>query len=128
MIVAVIAMHMMQAAIDEVVSVVAMGQRFVPARWTVLMARVMPLACAVTDSGVSRVHFQAVFVNMVFMIVMQMAIMNVVDVTLMANRRMSTAACMFMRMIRMGFVRFHCCVLSVQTIRTFTPAVSTAAF
>jgi hypothetical protein len=101
MVIAVIAMHMMQPAINEVISVIPVRQRFVPTCPAMFMACVMPLTGVVAYIRVGRAHLDAMLVNVVFMNVMQMSIMNVIDVPFMANRRVSATGPMLMRMIRM---------------------------
>ena len=90
-IVAVIPMYMVQAAVDQIIGVVAVGYCFVATGRAVLVSGGMSVTRAVAYVRVGRVHVQAMFVNMVFVNVMQMSVMDVVNVPVMADCRVPTA-------------------------------------
>jgi hypothetical protein len=73
-IVAMIAVGMMQAPIDQVIRVVTVRHGFMPAVRTVDMFAVVPARCRLAAVGVGGVHHQRVLVKMSFMRVMQMAV------------------------------------------------------
>jgi hypothetical protein len=113
-----IAMRMMQVAIDEVIDVVAMRHRLVTAAGAVDMASLMPGALVVGGAGVGirRADLDHMFIDMVPMRVMQMAVMQVIDVIAMANGGMAAARAMLVIVVLvmgMGAVR-HGFFLSVQ--------------
>lgn len=93
MIVAVVAMRMMQVAVDEIVYVITM--------WNLRMAAIGPVnvshrvAAAVmirrTSIGIDRSHGQYTLINVVAMCVMQMAVVQIVNVAVVLDREMTTA-------------------------------------
>ncbi len=92
-VVTVIAVRVMEVAIDQVVNVVAVGHRFVPAASTMDMARLVS-AAIVLRSAVSRVgdvDRQNVLINVPNMRMMQMPIMEVIGVAIVFDGRMATA-------------------------------------
>lgn len=112
-IVAVIAMRMVQLTIDQVIDVIAMRHRLVPATWPMMVIAVM------TGAGrryrlmrsTGRV-FQPVFIDMALMRMMQMPFMQVIDMAVMANRGMTAARTVDMRMIFMrDMVMLHVGIL-----------------
>lgn len=69
MIVAVIAIGVMEVAVHEVINMVAMGNSFMAAVWTVLVFRAVRVA-PVSMSAVGRVgsvHIERVLINVAFM-------------------------------------------------------------
>jgi hypothetical protein len=67
-----IAMWMMQVAIDQVVKVIAMRNPLVCTAWAVYMRPVMSITLGTrrTPLGIRRVHFKHVFVNVVVVCVL----------------------------------------------------------
>ena len=100
MIVAMIAMRMVQAAVDEVVDMVAVRNRFVAAIGTVHMV------VAVSDMiGQRRAFVRVLFadfddmhVGMVFMGMMKVAVVQIVDVAVMLDRRVAAVGAVFVGM------------------------------
>ena len=82
MVVTVVTMRVMKMPVDEIVNVVAVGDRFVPAIGTVDVAGVMPGAIVSRRAGVRvRVgHLEHVFFDLaVFTNVMQVAVVQIID-------------------------------------------------
>jgi hypothetical protein len=99
-IVAVTAVLMMQMIVDSVIGVVAVRHRFMAAAGAVDMRGVVT-AAAVTRGAALRVFsrdFDYVLVDVSLMRVMQMTLVEVVDVPLVAHRRMAAARAVLMRM------------------------------
>jgi hypothetical protein len=105
-IVAVIAMRMMQMTLDAVVDVVAMRHRVMPAAGPMHMGRLMPGAAMVGGAavGIGAGHFDHMFVDMPLMRVVQVAVMQVVDMPAMPDRLMAAARAVFVGMLGMMFV------------------------
>ena len=98
MIVAMVAMRMVQPSVYQVIDVVSMRYGFVPATWAVLV-RALRLRGAV--HGVSRAYGQGMFVYMIAMRMVEVPVMQIVDMPLMTNRRVSAIGTMSVSMIGM---------------------------
>jgi hypothetical protein len=85
-VVAVIAMRMMQASLDQVVNVVTVGNRFVAASRAVRVVVLAGNGSALV--GVAVRHIDYVLINVVAMGNMQVTVVEVFDFILLANRRM----------------------------------------
>jgi hypothetical protein len=106
MIVAVLIMRVVQVIADEIVDVIAVWNLLMSARGTVPM-RPIVLAAIVRRSAVGRVDitdFQHVFIDVIVVRVMQMAVMEIVDVILMLDRRMAAAGTMLVGVVGMNGV------------------------
>jgi hypothetical protein len=78
-----------------------MWNRFVAATWAMLMLRLMSSG-AMLWRAVIRIcwsYFNHVFINMSVMHMMQMAIFDIINMVLMANRGMTTAGSVDVQMI-----------------------------
>jgi hypothetical protein len=110
-IVAMVAVGMVQMSIDQVVGMVAMRHGFVSAAWAVPMRRIMSAAAVVRRAavGIRRAHFDDVLIDVILVRVMEMAVVKVIDVTLMADRDMTAARLVDMRMVGVNrvIVRSH---------------------
>ncbi len=100
MIIAMIAMRVVQMAVDDVIDMVSMRNSLVSAAWTMNMARRMPRTrvgrCALVRIG-GR-HLDRMFFHRTIRIGMvQVPVMDVVDMTLMLNLRVTTSRAMLMR-------------------------------
>jgi hypothetical protein len=99
-IVAVITMRMMQPSAHEIIDVVTMRNGFMPTGRAVLV-------CAAglrrAMDGIGSVDRDDMFVDVVLMHMVEVAIMQIVDVTFMADAGMSTVCAMLMSMV--GMVR-----------------------
>jgi hypothetical protein len=93
-----IAMRMMQSSAHEVIDMVAMRHRFVPAGRAMLV-RAARLRRALYRVG--SIDRDDMLIDMVLMHVMEMAIMEIIDVALMADRRMPTVGTMLVDVVGM---------------------------
>jgi hypothetical protein len=101
MIVAMVAVRMMEMSVDQVVHVIAMRHRFVPASGLMHVGSVVTtatmLGCAPVRIG--RREFDHMLVDVVAMDVVQVPIMQVVDVTVVTDGGVPTIGAMNMRMV-----------------------------
>ena len=113
MIVAMIAVRVVQMATDQIVDVVAMRHRLVAASRSMPVGGVVSAAAMVRRAaiGISGAYSNDMLIDMVVMRVMQMAIMEIVGVSIMANRNVAATRPMRMRVIGMNgmIVRDHDC-------------------
>jgi hypothetical protein len=93
-IVAMVAMRMMQPAIDQIVKMVAMGDRFMAAAGSVGVPAAARFGSAV--HGVRVADLDHMLVDVAFMRVMQMAVLQVIDMIPMANGNVSAVRAMLM--------------------------------
>jgi hypothetical protein len=105
-VVAVIAMRMMQMTLDAKVDVVAMRHRVMAAAGPMHMGRLMAGAAMVGGAavGIGPGHFDNMFVDMAFMRVVQVAVMQVVDMRAMPDRLMAATGAVLVGMLGMLFV------------------------
>ncbi|WP_321831316.1 hypothetical protein [Thalassovita sp.] len=95
-------MRVMQPAIDQITNVTAMRDSLVPTSRAMHMAIFVAKVIGGNRSTGIRVRvrdFNLVFVHVIFMRMMEVAIMEVVDVIAVANSRMSASGPMFMGVI-----------------------------
>lgn len=104
MVVAVVAVRMMEMTVDEIIDVIAVRHRFMAASRTVNMARLMAAAVSGTYIWIGRAHFEPVFVHMITVRVMQVAVVQIVDMIAMRDR--GVPAVRTVLMIMMGVVGF----------------------
>jgi hypothetical protein len=104
-IVAVIAVRVMQVAVDEVVDVVAVRHGLVAAAGAMHVARRVPGTAMVGRAPirVARRDLDHVLIDMILVRVVQVAIVQVVDVPVMADRRVPAVGSVLVRV--MGVVR-----------------------
>jgi len=100
-----VAVGMVQVAIDEIVDVVAVRHRFVSAAGAMHMPRLMAGAAVLgrTAIGVLRGYFDDVLVHVVAMGMVQVAVVQVIDVVAMADGGVSAARPVLM--VMMGVLR-----------------------
>jgi len=93
MVVAVAVVHVVEVAIHEIVDVITVGNSFVAAAFAMDMAGFMTAAHVPASAigGVRGGYGNRMLVEVPFMRVMQMAIMKIVDMTLVDNGRVSAA-------------------------------------
>jgi hypothetical protein len=91
-------MWMMQPPVDEVVDVITVGNAFVSAGRP-MRVRTPGFGCATRGVGVA--NLDSVLVNMPLVHVMQMAVVEVIDMAIMAHSRVPTAWTMLVGVIRM---------------------------
>jgi hypothetical protein len=109
-IVAVIAMRVVQAALDNVIGVIAMRHGGMTAPWTVNMPGFVALVPALwsATARVSVADFDNVFVDAVPAHTVQMTIMQIVDVIAMFDGDVSAPRAMTMRMFSKSEMRVAC--------------------
>ncbi len=105
MIIAVTVVDVVQAAVNKVVDVVAMWHRLVPAARPMHMGTAGLQRCALL--GVGGTHFNHVFVIVIAVRVMQMAIVQVVDVAIVAYRNMPATGAVLVIIVLMGIRARH---------------------
>ena len=98
MIVAVIAMRKVQVAVDQVIHVVAMRHGFVPAVWTVLV-RATRLGRA--THGIFCADRDHMLIDVIPMHIMQMAVVKIIQMSIVANRGVSAIWAMLVGMVGM---------------------------
>jgi hypothetical protein len=96
MVVAMIAVRMVQTPVHEVIDVIAMWNGAVPATRTVRV-RATGLGSAVNRIG--SVHGDGMLVDMIPMHVMEMPVVQIVDMPIMADRRMAAVRAVLVAMI-----------------------------
>jgi hypothetical protein len=112
-VIAVAIMWVMQPPVHKVIDVITVRHLFVSAARTMRM-RAPDLGR--TAHGVGIVNLDNMFVDMIFMHVMQMTIVQIIDMLVMAHSRVPTVGTMLMFVIRMmavgagghGFVHLSC--------------------
>ena len=109
-VVAVVAVLVVQTAVYDVVGVVAVRHGFVAAAFAVDMAGTGLHGVAAV--GVGGVYIEAVFVVVAVVLVVQVAVMDVVDVVAVFDRGMAAAFAVNVLVVGMGmavahFVSFH---------------------
>jgi hypothetical protein len=105
-VVAVIAVRMVQVAIDEIIDVVPMRHGFVTARRAVNVARLMAATVVIRSAlvGIFRIDRERMLVDVIAVHVMQMAVVQIVDMIVVLDRRMPTVRAVLMVVI--GVMRF----------------------
>ena len=111
-VVAVVAVRMVQVAVDEIVNVVPVRHCRVAAVQAVNMARSVVVAVVIANAavGIGRRHFEDALVDVIAVRVMQMAVMQIVDVAIVFDRQVAAARTMLM------FVLLHFCTGSHNEI------------
>ena len=96
MIVAVIAVWMMQVAVDQIIDVVAVRDRLVAASWAMNMAGLVPRARVSRRApvGILRRHFYDMFIDVTRMHVMQVTIVQIVHMITVLHGRMAASGTM----------------------------------
>lgn len=104
MIVAVIAVRMVQASVDQVIDVVPMRNRLMTTVWTMAMRLIMTRSTMfwVAPIRIGAADFNHVFISAPFFHVLQMAMVEIIDVIFMLNGNMAAAHTMHMRLIGGG--------------------------
>ncbi|HEX9490903.1 MAG TPA: hypothetical protein VF930_11490 [Stellaceae bacterium] len=92
---------------DEIIDIITMRHGLVTAGWTMLVRRIVTSAAVLRRAalGIFRAYPDDVLVDMVAMRMMQMLIMQVVDVTVMADGGVTASVTVPMRVLgvsRMG--------------------------
>jgi hypothetical protein len=95
-VVAVIAVRMVQVAVDEIVDVIAMRHGFMAAPRSVNVARVVAAAARLALVRIFGAHVEPVLVYMIAVRMMQMTVMQIVNVTVVLDCSVSTVRAMLM--------------------------------
>ena len=103
MVVAVIAVLVMEPTVDDIVDVVAMRNRLVSAAGSMDVAGLMTLVAIVRRAldRISRRHFNNVLIDLVPHLMVQMSVMQVIDVIAVSHREMTTLRSVMMGMLGM---------------------------
>jgi hypothetical protein len=99
-VVAVIAVRMVQVAVDEIVDVMPMRHRFMAAPGSVNVARLVAAAARRALVRILGAHFELVLVYVIGVRMMQMTIMQIINVTVVLDRSMPTVRAMLMVVVR----------------------------
>jgi hypothetical protein len=119
-----VAVRVVQVAIDEIVDVVAMRHGLVTAPGPVLVSRLMSRTLVLGRASV-RVRsgdLDRVLVDVVGMHVMEMAVMEIIDVIAMLDRRVSAAGAVLVRVVGVMWLgtRRHGRLLPLRSARQIT--------
>jgi hypothetical protein len=103
-IVAVVAVRMVQVAVHQIVDVIAVRYRLVAASRAVHVVGVMALALMVRRAGIRVLvgHLDDVLIHVVIVGVVQMAIVEIVDVAVVQDAGMAAVRAVLMGMIVMN--------------------------
>ena len=96
MVVAVIAVRMVQVAVDEIVDVIPGRHRFMAAPWSVNVARLVTAAARRAFVRIFGAHFELMLVYMIAVRMMQMTVMQIINVIVVLDCSMSTVGAMLM--------------------------------
>jgi hypothetical protein len=113
MIITMITMGMMQPPVYKIVDVVTMRHRFMSAVWTVRV-RAVDLRRAL--HGICGVDRDGVLIHVILVHVMEMAIVQIVHMTVMANRSVSAVRAMLVSVV--GVVFLGTCGHWCRSLRT----------
>jgi hypothetical protein len=107
-IVAVIAVRMMEASVDQVIKVVPMRNRLMAAARTMAMRFIMSgsTMLRVAPIGIRGANFNHVFISAPLFHMVQMTLVEIINVILMLNGNMAAARTMHMRLIGGGHDAF----------------------
>jgi hypothetical protein len=117
MIVAVVAVRVVQVAVDQIIDMIAVRYRLVAAVRAVLVALRMASALVVGRAaiGIGGADRHDMLIEMIFMRMMKVAVVKIVHMSLMPDSHVSAARPMLMRMVVMNAMRgshdwlsFHC--------------------
>jgi hypothetical protein len=95
-IIAVIAVRMVQATVYEIVDVVTVRHRLVSATWTVLV-RAMDVRRAL--HGIGCVNRNGVLIHVILVHMMEVAIMEIIHMAVMVDRSVPATRAMLMRVV-----------------------------
>jgi hypothetical protein len=106
-IIAVIAVNVMQMTPNQVVYMIAVGNRLVSATYAMLVALLMAIANVIesTTCRVGTGGLDHVFINMAFMQEMQVSVVQVIDVAVVLYSDMSAVGAMLVSMLLVDGVR-----------------------
>jgi hypothetical protein len=123
MIIAVVAVRMMQVSLDQIIGVIPVRHRFMAAARAMAMSCIMAAAAVVRRAalGIVGAHFHDMLVDVILVRMMQMAVVEIIDVSLMSNRDVPATWSMNMGMIGVNGVimRSHASFLSRGLVDPF---------
>lgn len=99
MIIAMAGMHMVQAATDQIIDMIAMRHCLMPAAGAVDMAAIVRTGAAIGVAGADADHM---FINMVAMHMVQMAVVQIIDMAIMRDGGVAAARAVLVGVIRVG--------------------------
>ncbi|MDH2384858.1 hypothetical protein [Bradyrhizobium sp. CER78] len=104
MIVAVVAMLVVQSAVHQVVDMVTMRNGLVPAAHAVDMASLMALGLALGRASIwiDLTHLDHVLIGVIAVRMVKMAVVEIVNMVTVAHSGMATAWAMMMRVLCLG--------------------------
>jgi hypothetical protein len=104
-----VAMRMVQVAIDQIIDMVAVRHSFVTATGTVNVARFVAAADMRRSAAirVGRIDGDHMLIDMVTVNVMQVAIVQIVHMPIVLNRGVAAIFAVLMRMVSVLFTGFH---------------------
>lgn len=102
MVIAMIAVRMMEMAFDQIVDMITMRHRLVTAAGTVLMSGRVPGAMVLRGAGarIGGVYRDSMLVDVIAMHVVEVSVMQVVDMAAMPDRDMAAIRPVLVRMVR----------------------------
>jgi hypothetical protein len=100
MVVAMIAVRMVQASIDQIIDVSSMGDRLVAAIWTMLMRCIMPFRRPIGRAaiGVLRCYFDDMLIDATALNVLKVPLIKIIDMVCVPNRDVATSRPMNVRL------------------------------
>jgi hypothetical protein len=100
MVVAMIAVRMVQASIDQIIDVAPMGDRLVAAIWTMLMRCIMPFRRPIGRAaiGILRFYFDDMLIDVAALNVLKVPLIKIIDVVGVPNRDVATSRPMNVRL------------------------------
>lgn len=103
MVVAVATVWVMQVAVHQVIDMITMRHRLMAAARPVDMICRMAVALMTWRAAlwIVRIHRQAVLVNMITVLMVQVTIMQVINVTIVLDRRVTATGLVFMVVVGM---------------------------
>jgi hypothetical protein len=100
MVVAMIAVRMVQASIDQIIGVSPMGDRLVAAVWTMLMRCIMPFRRPIERAAIRilRCYFDDMLIDVAALNVLKVPLIKIIDVVCVPNRDVATSRPMNVRL------------------------------
>jgi hypothetical protein len=104
-----VAMRMMQAAVDQIVDVVAVRYRLVATARSMAMCRLMTASAMLNAAavGIGSAHFDDVLLDLTLVGVIQVPVIEVVDMSMVANGDVTAAGAVLMLMRGVMVLRCH---------------------
>jgi hypothetical protein len=117
--VAVIAVRVVEMAADEVVDVITVGHALVTAAFAMCVVGCVVAAVMARRAGLGSrgVHLEHVLVDVIAVRMMQMTLVQVVDVVAVLDGRVPTSGAVLVRVLRVDFVVVH----TLQSARAGRP-------